>query len=65
MPTPVELREESRVCREAARAEFDPYFKRLLASHALAVAQLAEKIERAQQPTKISSRYTLALGQRP
>jgi hypothetical protein len=46
MPTPADLREESRLCRQAAQEEPDPKFKQLWANHALALAQLAEKIER-------------------
>jgi hypothetical protein len=41
-----ELREESRLYREATREEADRYLKRRLANHALALAQLAERIER-------------------
>ena len=47
MPTPVELREASRLTRLAAVKESDPHLKRRLASHALALAQLAEQMERA------------------
>lgn len=46
MSTPAELRDASRLAREAARAESAPHLRRRLASHALALAQLAEKIER-------------------
>jgi hypothetical protein len=46
MPTPAELREESRLCRQAAEEESDPHRKQLWASHALELAQLAEKVER-------------------
>jgi hypothetical protein len=45
-PTPAELREQSRLYRQAAEKETTVEFKRRLASHALALAQLAEKIER-------------------
>ena len=43
---PVELREQSRLYREAAENETNLYLSRTLASHALALAELAEKIER-------------------
>jgi hypothetical protein len=45
MPTPATLREQSRLCREAALQEIIPEIKQRLASHAFALAQLAEKIE--------------------
>lgn len=47
MLTPAELREQSRLYREASAKESVPEFKRRFASHALALAQLAERIERA------------------
>ena len=47
MLTPAELRERSRLYREASAKESEPEFKRRLASHALALAQLAERVERA------------------
>lgn len=46
MPTPAELRERSRFYRRMAGKETEPHLKRHLAAHALALAQLAEKIER-------------------
>ena len=46
LPTPVELREQSRVFRKAANAALNLATKRRLAAYALAVAQIAEKIER-------------------
>jgi len=46
MPTPADLRAESRLYQNAARKEPEPYLKRLLANHAFALAQLAEKLER-------------------
>ena len=46
MPRPAELRENSRLYREEAKKEVDPYLRRSLLSHALALAQLAEKVER-------------------
>jgi hypothetical protein len=44
--TSADLRETSRRAREMATEETDPYFKRMWASHALALAQLAAKVER-------------------
>jgi hypothetical protein len=46
MPRPAELRESSRLYREEAKTEVDPYLRRSLARHAFALTQLAEKIER-------------------
>jgi hypothetical protein len=46
MPIPAELREQSRLYRRAAEIETAIAIKRRLTSHALALAQLAEKIER-------------------
>lgn len=46
--TPDQLREHSLSCRRAAQAESRPERRRLLARHALALAQLAEQIEREQ-----------------
>ncbi len=46
LPTPVELREQSRLFREAANEVLNLATKRRLAAYALAVAQIAEKIER-------------------
>jgi hypothetical protein len=40
------LREEARQYRQAAKKETSPEIRRRLANHALALAQLAEKIER-------------------
>jgi hypothetical protein len=45
-PTPAEMREQSRRYREAARNAVDVATKRRLAGKALALAQLAEAIER-------------------
>lgn len=39
------LRDQSRVFLERAKQEADPKLKQLLARHAAALAQLAEKIE--------------------
>lgn len=46
MPTPSKLREQSNEYREMARKETTLALKRYLASHALALAELAEKIAR-------------------
>jgi hypothetical protein len=54
VPTPAELREESRQYRQAAKKETTPEISRRLALHALALAQLAEKIER-EEPSKPNS----------
>ena len=52
--TAAELRENSRRAREMATEETDPYFKRMGASHALALEQLAEKIERGEVAVQMS-----------
>lgn len=52
MPTASELREGSRLTRQAADEECVPHLKRLLARHAFALAQLAEKIEREEAARK-------------
>jgi hypothetical protein len=49
MPTPSELREKSRVLREAAEKETDRPAKQKLAEQALEFALCAEQIER-QEP---------------
>lgn len=46
MPRVAEMREESRLYRRAAKQEATWHLSRRLASHALALAQLAERIER-------------------
>jgi hypothetical protein len=46
MPMPADLREQSRLSRQAGMKEETPEIKLRLASHAFALAQLAEKIER-------------------
>jgi len=48
MPTTAELRALSGRFRDASTMESDPHLKRFLVNHALALAQLAERIERAQ-----------------
>lgn len=45
MLIPADLREQARRYREAAVDERTPPLKRYLANHALALAQLAERIE--------------------
>src|SRR5690348_10936038 len=50
--TPAELREQSRLSREAALQETTLEIKRRLASQAFALAQLAEKIEREEAARK-------------
>ncbi len=54
MPTPAELRDASRLARQAARAASTPGLKRQMANEALALAQLAEKIEREAAATATS-----------
>ena len=46
--TPADLRENSRSARQMATQEADSYFKRMWSSQALALDQLAEKIERSE-----------------
>jgi hypothetical protein len=46
MPKPKELREQARLYAEESKTEPDPVLSQLLARHALALAQLAEKKER-------------------
>lgn len=46
MSTPAQWREASRIARKAAANETDPKMRVLWASHALALAQLAEQLER-------------------
>ena len=45
MPRPAALRELSRRYKQEAKSEIDPHLRQSLASHAFALAQLAEKIE--------------------
>jgi hypothetical protein len=45
MLTPLELREQSQFYRNASAQETVPALRRRLASHALALAQLAERLE--------------------
>jgi hypothetical protein len=51
MPTPAELREASRLTRLAAAEESDLHLKRRLVSHALALVQVAEQMERERRGT--------------
>jgi hypothetical protein len=53
MPTPAQWREGARRYCNAAEAEATPEISRRLASHAVALAELAEKIERHQRIDKI------------
>ena len=78
MFTPVELREEAQRFKCEAKRESDIHLKRGLASHALALAQLAEKIERQERrrnddsrhcqdnpsPQRLDGRATTAMGKR-
>jgi len=57
MFTPVELREEAQRFKWEAKGESDIHLKRGLASHALALAQLAEKIERQERRRNDDSRH--------
>jgi hypothetical protein len=65
LPTPVELREHSCRYQEAARKADDAATKRQLAAHALALAQIAEALERegeAVRPAKIEHYAGLLAG---
>ena len=46
MSTPAQWREAARIAREAAAKQTDPKMQALWASHASALAQLAEQVER-------------------
>jgi hypothetical protein len=46
VPTPAEWREESRLYRQIAKTEATPHLKQRVFRHALALAELAERIER-------------------
>jgi|HubBroStandDraft_6_1064221.scaffolds.fasta_scaffold2472616_2 hypothetical protein len=48
MPTSTELRKASQLYREAMSKETSLHLKKFLASHAHALTQLAEKMERAE-----------------
>ena len=49
MSTPTQWREASRIAREAAAKETKPKMKKMWAAHALALALLAEQIERREE----------------
>lgn len=49
MMTPAELRKKARWCRSMAETEANIYLRRRLAGHALALALLAEKIDRQEE----------------
>jgi hypothetical protein len=51
--TPAQLPEHSRSARQIAATEADPCLKRLWASYALALAQLAEQIERSNEAVRV------------
>ena len=60
MASPAELRSEARLFGWIAQQEPDPHLKRRLASHAFALAQLAEQIEqdeaaRADSPPQVAT----------
>ena len=46
MPKTANVREESRLCREAAQEVSDPHVKQIWARRALTLARLTEKVER-------------------
>jgi hypothetical protein len=48
VPTPTELREQSRLYRNVAEEETTPALKHRLANHALALDNLAARIEHAE-----------------
>ncbi len=50
--TAAELRDDSRIAREIERKQADPELKRLWAGHALALALLAETIERREEAAR-------------
>ncbi len=52
LSTPAELRDDSRIARQIERKEADPELKRLWAGHALALALLAETIERREEAAR-------------
>src|SRR4029077_17880343 len=52
LSTAAELRDDSRIAREIERKEADPELKILWAGHALALAQLAETIERREEAAR-------------
>ena len=52
MRTPTELRDEARLCKEAALREASLHLRRRLIARGLAAAQLAEKLEREAAKTR-------------
>jgi hypothetical protein len=55
MPAPAHLWEQSRLYRQAAEEEPTPEIKQRLASHAHALAQLAESIEMRERRDQVVS----------
>jgi hypothetical protein len=51
--TPAQLREDSRSARQMAATETDPHLKQLWANYALALAELAEQIERSGEAVRV------------
>jgi hypothetical protein len=51
--TPAQLREDSRSARQIGATETDPHLKRLWASYALALSELAEQIERGDEAVRV------------
>jgi len=51
--TPAQFREDARSARQIARTETDPHLKQLWASYALALAELAEQIERGDEAVRV------------
>jgi hypothetical protein len=63
MPTPGQLREAARRYCDAAEDEATPEIKRRLASHARALAELAEAIDRREQTEKfVRNATSIAIG---
>jgi hypothetical protein len=51
--SPAQLREDSRSARQIAATEANPRIKRLWTSYALALAELAEQIERGKEAARV------------
>jgi hypothetical protein len=51
--TRAQLREDSRLAKQIAEKKTDPHLKRAWASYALALAQLAEQIERRDEAVRV------------
>jgi hypothetical protein len=62
MPTTTELREESRRCLEAAKANKTRWSRHKQARRALELARLAAKIERGESLSKTEQALTAAIG---